>query len=210
MKRWFLKFCRGSVKSLAWVLFGCSAVGVENVPKAGAVIVAANHQSYLDPPLVGMAIRREAYFFAKKELFDIFGLRWIVALLNIIPVRRGIYDPEAINWTVKVLSNGQALVMFPEGTRDTGRDFLKPKAGIGLIARRAKVAIVPAYLYRTNRCWSALLMRKRMKIFFGAVMPPEQLRQYDDDKNGYQTLAEEVMARIARLKEMVPVDAGNV
>ena len=210
MKRWFLKFCRGSVKSLGWVLFGCHAVGVENVPKTGAVIVAANHQSYLDPPLVGMAIRREAYFFAKKELFDIFGLRWIVALLNIIPVRRGIYDPEAINRTVSILSKGQALVMFPEGTRDNGREFLKPKAGIGLIARRSKVAIVPAYLYRTNRFWSALLTRKRMKILFGTVMPSEQLGQYGDDKNGYQALTEEVMGRIARLREMVLTEAEAV
>jgi len=210
MKSYFLKFSRGMIRLLSWVLFGCHAVGFENVPKSGAVIVAANHQSYMDPPLVGAAMRREAYFFAKKELFDIFGLRWIIALLNIIPVRRGIYDPEAISRTVGVLYDGQALVMFPEGTRDNGRDFLQPKAGIGLIAQRAKAAIVPVYLYRTNRCWSSLLLRKRMKILFGTIMSAEQVSQYGDDKDSYQALAEEIMSRIARLREMVLADAKAV
>ena len=75
-----------------------------------------------------------------------------------------------------------------------------PKPGVGMIARRARVAIVPTYAMRTNRLWAALLTRKRIAIYYGRPIPVEQVEQYSDDKEGYQALAELVMEKIAGLK----------
>jgi len=197
----WLYWCGWSLsRSLATVLLGYKATGRDNVPLREAIIIAANHQSYLDPPLVGAGIRREWHFFAKKELFDIFPLGWIISRVNAIPVRRGMYDPASLSRAFDVLAHGGGLVLFPEGTRGNGSEFLKPKPGVGMIARRARVAIVPTYAMRTNRLWAALLARKRIAIYYGRPIPVEQVEQYSDDKEGYQALAELVMEKIAGLK----------
>lgn len=182
-------------------LFGVKVIGLENIPATGAIVVASNHQSYFDPPLVGMTINREVHFFAKKELFDIPGLRWLITRLNSIPVRRGVYDPLSLSKVEKALGDGGGLLMFPEGTRGDGEVFLKPKAGVGLIARRYGAAIVPTYVYRSNKAMEALILRRGIRILFGEPILPDEIAKYDDNKHGYRLLAEYVMEKIGELKE---------
>ncbi|MDD4051522.1 MAG: lysophospholipid acyltransferase family protein [candidate division Zixibacteria bacterium] len=187
-------------RSVVWVFFGLKMFNRRHVPVTGPVIVAANHQSYLDPPVVAVSISREVHFFAKEELFRIFGLGWLIATLNAIPVRRGVYDPRSIKRVLTALEQGGALVLFPEGTRGNGVEFLRPKPGIGLIASHAKVPIVPAYIRRTARSWKTL-WRRRIYVIFGEPITAEQVSRYPDDREGYQALADFVMERIGRLRE---------
>jgi 1-acyl-sn-glycerol-3-phosphate acyltransferase len=186
-------------RSIAWLFWGHKIVDRQRVPMEGAVIVAANHQSYLDPPVVAVSIHRAVHFFAKEELFRIFGLGWLIATLNAIPVRRGVYDPRSIKSVLAALGQGGALVLFPEGTRGNGIEFLRPKPGIGLIARHARTPIVPAYISRTARS-AKTLWRRRIIVRFGEAITAEEVGGYPDDREGYQALADAVMTRIGRLR----------
>ncbi len=186
-------------RSVVWLFFGLKMFNRRHVPMTGPVIIAANHQSYLDPPVVAISINREVHFFAKEELFRIFGLGWLITTLNAIPVRRGVYDPRSIKRVLSALQLGGALVLFPEGTRGNGVDFLRPKPGIGLIASHTHVPIVPTYIYRANR-QAKTLWRRRIHVLFGEPIPADRVAQFPDDRDGYQALAELVMEHIGRLR----------
>jgi len=190
------------VRSSIRILFGFKIIGSENIPKEEPFILAVNHQSYVDPPVVAVAVPRIMHFFAKYELFHKFFLGRLITLLNAIPVHRGAYDPQAINRSLEVLSGGGGLIFFPEGTRGNGREFLKPKPGIGLIAKLAEVPVVPAFLYRTDRLLRAFFARKRVKIFFGPAIPTEKIEKFSNDKDGYRLLAEYVMEQIGQLRKL--------
>ncbi|MFH1700398.1 MAG: lysophospholipid acyltransferase family protein [Candidatus Zixiibacteriota bacterium] len=183
---------------------GLKAIGEENIPMSGSLIFASNHQSYLDPPFVSVMIKREIHFFAKKELFDIPILGWIITRLNTIPVRRGVYDPKSLNRVYDSLEKGGAVLMFPEGTRGNGRVFLDPKPGIGLIARKAEVPILPLFARRTNKVREALFNRKGITIEFGQPITVAKIKEYPDNKDGYYKLARMVMNRIGEIR-----DKGN-
>lgn len=189
-------------RSFVWLVYGLKMFNRHYVPLTGPVIIASNHQSYLDPPVVSISISREVHFFAKEELFHIVGLGWLITKLNSIPVRRGVYDPKSIKRVLTALGNGGALILFPEGTRGNGVDFLPPKPGIGLIAHHARVPIVPTYVYRSPRT-AASLWRRRINVRFGQPIPAEQVVGFADDREGFQALAELVMGRIADIRREV-------
>jgi 1-acyl-sn-glycerol-3-phosphate acyltransferase len=203
MNNWFYRVSWFIGRTLLWLLFGLKSIGKNHVPVEGPVIVAANHQSYFDPPLVAAALNREMHFFAKKELFSMFLLGWLIRPYNTIPVRRGAYDPSALSRVLEVLSNRGGLIIFPEGTRGDGREFLRPKPGIGFIAKRTRAPIVPAYVYRANQLWGALVARRRVQVLFGTPISAEEIDRFADDKDGYQSLAECVMERIGQLRNVV-------
>ena len=184
----------------AWVLFGLKVIGTENIPRQGGFIFAVNHQSYVDPPLIGSAVPRVLHFFAKKELFENFLFKVLISYFNAIPVRRGIYDPESISRALGALKEGGGLMFFPEGTRGDGIDLLPPKPGIGMIAKRAGVPIIPAFTRGTSQLKRALLARKRVTVIVGEPVWPEEFAAFGDDKQGYLELAVKVMVRIRELK----------
>jgi 1-acyl-sn-glycerol-3-phosphate acyltransferase len=193
-------------RSLGWLLFGFKPVGADRVPKDGPVIFARNHQSYLDPPLVGSGVRRPCHFFAKRELFDVAILGPLIRRVHAIPVRRGVYDPASLSRVRDLLGAGGALVLFPEGTRGNGIEFLPPKPGVGMIARQIRVPIVPAYLRETKNLWRALRFR-RMRVYYGDPIPVDEIERFPDTKEGYRALAAYVMEHIGLLK--VVADEGK-
>lgn len=117
--------------------------GSENLPPSGGVVLAANHVSYLDPPLMGCAVERPVHFMAKKELFDIPILGWLIRRLNAFPVQRGGVDRKAIRQAMGILRAGEVVGIFPEGTRGDGKTLLKPHPGGVLLAIKAGVPVVP-------------------------------------------------------------------
>lgn len=192
-------------KSATWLwgklFFGIKVRGKEHVPDSGGFIMASNHISYYDPPLVGSFIRRELFFFAKKELFGskLFGS--ILTRVNARPVRRGQMDREALKTSLQILRDGYGLTMFPEGTRSKTDQFLPPKPGIGLLAAQAKCPIVPAYIHGPNRLKACFWRRDRMTIDYGEPISAEWIASLPAEKESYLKIASEVMARITALKE---------
>jgi 1-acyl-sn-glycerol-3-phosphate acyltransferase len=193
--RGFLKFyCRLKVK------------GVENVPLESGVIIASNHIGAGDPPFIGSCIKRELYFLAKKELFENIFLRILIRNLNAVPVDRSILDKKAIAVTEEALGKGYGLILFPEGTRSPTDTLRRGKPGVGLLARKAMVPIVPAYIENSRGFLKLPFSGKRLKITFGAPISRKQIEEYPDSNEGYRAISEELMSRIGELKAL---QAGN-
>ena len=188
---------------LSWLLFRPTIIGRENVPSHGGFILASNHISYYDPPLVGSWQKRRLYFFAKQELFrnPLFGA--VLRACNSLPVRRGTIDRQAIGLAVETIHRGYGLAFFPEGTRSRTDQFLPAKPGVGMVARAAECPIVPAYLHGSNRLKNCLRRRIRFTIVYGEPISADWVKSFSSDKTGYQAIAEAVMERIAQLREQV-------
>ncbi|MDR0819918.1 MAG: 1-acyl-sn-glycerol-3-phosphate acyltransferase [Endomicrobium sp.] len=159
--------------------------GVDNIPQSGGAVIAPNHIGFFDSMLTGSAIKRPVYFMAKKELFDIPVLGWIIKQTNAFPVKRGIQDIAAMRNTFSLLKDGRLLLIFPEGTRSKDGRIGKARAGAGMIACNAQVPLIPAKIENTNM----MLKFKQIKIKFGEpVYPPK-----DFVKNDYINLSERVL-----------------
>jgi 1-acyl-sn-glycerol-3-phosphate acyltransferase len=125
-------------------------LGRAKIPKKGAVIVAANHRSFLDPFVIGLLSRRKMYFVAKAELFENRMLGWLLGALGVFPVRRGSADRKMILTALEILRRGDCLMMFPEGTRTTGPRLGRPLRGIGKLAQKSGAAVVPVTIAGTG------------------------------------------------------------
>jgi glycerol-3-phosphate dehydrogenase (NAD(P)+) len=143
--------------------FRLSSRGHRNIPDGG-VIVAANHRSFLDPFVIGVCLRRPIYFVAKKELFDNRLQAWFLNCLGAFPVRRGESDEESVRTALELLERGQAVVIFPEGTRIRSGSLAKPKRGVGRMALESGAPVVPVALTGTERARSRGLRIKPVKV----------------------------------------------
>jgi len=167
------------------------------------VIVAANHAAYVDPPFLGAVTPRELFYLAKAELFSNALFGWLIRKYNAIPVTRGTFDRKAIYRAVKLLREGKALLLFPEGTRSRDGEFLEPKLGIGKIALEAGVPIVPAYIHNSGNLFTSFLKRKRLVISFDAPIRRNFLEKLPKDKEGYKSIGQEIMKKIGMIKEKI-------
>jgi 1-acyl-sn-glycerol-3-phosphate acyltransferase len=147
-------FGRTICRIAATLMFDLKTYGVRNVPRQGGILLVCNHQSYLDPIMFGVQLVRPISFFAKAELFKNPAFGAFLRSLRAFPVRRGEADLGAMKEAIRRAQQGEAVLVFPEGTRSlTGQ--IKPfEAGIGLLARRAGVPIVPAVIDGTLAAWS--------------------------------------------------------
>jgi 1-acyl-sn-glycerol-3-phosphate acyltransferase len=195
----FYRFCWTIVRTYLKLFCKLKIIGEENIPLTGGVIIASNHIAGVDPPIVAISIRREVYFLAKRELFKNFILRTLISNLNAFPVDRSILDQQALQTAEKALLNGYGLIIFPEGTRSITGELKKGKPGVGLLARRAIVPVVPTYIENSRGFHKLIFSRKRLKIAFGKPILKEWISQIPDDKTGYRLIAEEIMAKIAEL-----------
>lgn len=109
----------------------------------GPVIIMANHQSYLDPPLVGTVFPRQVFFLAKKSLFKNALFGWILKKIGVIPIKRGKPDLGALKRTFRILSAGKCLGIFPEGTRIKEQEIGEIQPGAVLIALKTQAPIIP-------------------------------------------------------------------
>ena len=133
--------------------------GRENIPRTGPVILAANHRSFLDPFVVGVCLRRPVYFVAKQELFEPRWQGWLLNALGAFPVRRGESDEDAVETSKRILARGDAVVIFPEGTRIRSGSLAEPKRGVGRLALETGAPVVPIALAGTERTRRGLVIR---------------------------------------------------
>jgi glycerol-3-phosphate dehydrogenase (NAD(P)+) len=132
-----------------WVLkagilayFRLRRLGREHIP-SGGVILAANHRSFLDPFAIGCCLPRPIYFVAKRELFRNPIVGWFLNCMGAFPVRRGESDDESVDTALALLERGQAVVIFPEGTRIRAGSLAQPKRGVGRLALQSGAPVVP-------------------------------------------------------------------
>jgi 1-acyl-sn-glycerol-3-phosphate acyltransferase len=190
-------------KILTKVFFRIRVRGREHVPPKGGFILASNHISWYDPPIVGSWCPRQVYFFAKAELFAIPLLGWAIRRTNALPVKRGVIDRKAIESATAVIRRGYGLTVFPEGTRSKTDRFLDPKPGLGLIASQVTCPIVPCYIHGANKLKACLWGKDRLSVSYGEPLSAEWVLSFPDSKEGYFAMAAEVMNRIVELRESV-------
>ena len=160
----------------------------EGLPPGGYVL-ACNHRSFLDPVIVGASLRRRIHYFARSSLWKIAPIRWALDLFGGIPVNRARPQASTMTRTIETLRAGRPLLMFPEGTRTKTGRMGRFRDGPALVARRAKVPVIPAYLLNTDQNWprGALLPklgRGNVAIHFGPPLygnPQLKGREQDND-----------------------------
>jgi 1-acyl-sn-glycerol-3-phosphate acyltransferase len=130
-------------KAIAKTFFSYRVIGAENMIEEGPCIIAANHCSYLDPPLVGVACKRAIHYLARKTLLDVPVLGPILPELNVIPVDQKNADRSALMGAIRVVRNGGAVLIFPEGTRSPDGKLQTAQPGIGMIAGKTGAPVVP-------------------------------------------------------------------
>lgn len=148
---------------------GFEVKGKENVPLEGGVLVAANHISYLDPPLVGSLLPRRATFMARDGLFNIPVLGWIIKGAA-FPVDREKTRPSTIKETVRRLKSGELIVIFPEGRRNESGELMEAKRGVGMIGSLSRVPVVPALIVGSDKALpvnAKWLKRAKVTVVFG-------------------------------------------
>lgn len=173
----FYECCRSIVQIPVSLLFGVRSRGRENVPRRGGCLIAANHQSYLDPLVVGMGVPRPIHYMARDTLFRVPGFRALIRGLNAHPIRRDSADREALKLMMELLRAGGAVLVFPEGTRTADGRIGEPKRGVGAIAARTGVPIIPTCVQGAFECWPrdrALPRPGRIRITFGPAIRAEE------------------------------------
>lgn len=187
------------LRVLFTVILRMRVEGTENIPKEGPLVIASNHLSLLDPPVIGTAATRKVHFMAKQELFvPILGD--IYKILGAFPVRRGGADRAAIKHGIEILQSSQVLAIFPEGTRSKTGKLGKAEPGALMMASKAMATIVPCCVIGTDfqrqgRIWPKVTVRFGKPMYFpaDAVVNKELLHN----------MTEDLMQRIAQLQEGV-------
>jgi len=188
---------------IARTMFRLESRGRENVPATGAVLLAANHSSVLDPPLIGSATDRQLSFLAKAELFDLPLLGGLIRRVNARPIRREGADPSALRTAMRVLEDGGALLIFPEGTRGDEGIIRSAKTGAGMLAVLSGAAVVPVFIKGSGRAWPRgrkLPRPAKVTVTFGTALRFEAERGADR-KRQYEIASREMMEAITRLKD---------
>lgn len=160
----FYKFVHLVLSPLITLLFLKKAEGTENLPEEGGYVLCANHLSACDPVFLASRLprRHRIAIIAKKELFDIKLLKPLIVALGAFPVDRGQADIAAIRTSMQVLKEGKALMIFPQGTRSKDNTPTPMLPGASMIALRANVPVIPAYIDGPYR------LLRRTRVCFGA------------------------------------------
>ncbi len=160
VRRWpppFYSFAATLVRYILVIFYGLRVYGRENVPRHGGCVVASNHFSSWDPPVVGVSTPREIHFMAKRELFEHWVLRRVLRGLRAYPVDRSRNDVGAMKESFRRLERGYAIGIFFEGTRNVSGDA-EARGGAAFLAARAGAPLVPAAVWRDGR---------RFRVAFG-------------------------------------------
>lgn len=193
MVYWIIYF---GTKFLSFLLFPVQVSGRENVPRQGAFLLACNHVSYLDPMVMGIVTGRRLNFMAKDELFHNPVLAFILKELWTFPVKRNSADKKALRESLDRLKKGLPILMFPEGTRHGSPGEKKIEAGIGFLAIKADVPVVPVYIEGSQKVLPPGAMFPRRHKVVVRYGPPMTFLPNSD----YESVAKEVMAGIWRLR----------
>ena len=191
------------IRWLAIVIFHTTSrirlIGRYNVPTKGPFIIASNHLAWTDIPLIPLHLRPKAVYMAKEEYFNS-RLAWLVRFLGAFPVKRGEADRQALRAGEEQLKKGNVLVIFPEGTRSRSRTLAKAHPGIGMIALRTGVPVVPVAIWGSENALKLKRLGSRVTISYGEpmVLTPKGKKITRED---IDEATDKVMRKIA---EMLP------
>lgn len=183
------------------IKFKITVVGKENIPKKkGGLIIASNHVSNDDPPVIGVVFKGKYTFMAKEELFKNRLFAWLIRKLGAFPVKRGAKDFAAIDKAIESLNEGRTFIIFPEGTRSKTGELGRPKSGVSIIAVRAQAPVIPVFVKYGRKKF-----RRNALISIGETIPKEEFESVEiTDKHAIHAISNRIMGCIADLKAAAP------
>ena len=208
MKRAWRASVFWTLKTLSQILlktlFRFRAVGREHVPTKGGLIIASNHLSYVDPVLVGAAVaKRPLRYMAKSELFRVPLLRDLISVLGAFPVERSV-GYEGIKAAIDMIQRGDALVLFPEGTRSRTGKLGEAKPGVGWIIYETGATVIPASIAGSERIMpvGGKMMRffAKVEVRFGKAVRLDDLLKMEKNRDTFTLISKRVMSAIAELQ----------
>ena len=201
------------MKTVYWIghtIFRCAAnaffkyrvIGKEKLVQDGGVLIASNHESFLDPPLVGIAYNSPVYYLARKTLFR-GPCSWLYPRWNAVPVDQERPDMSSLKKIIKILRGGDRVVVFPEGARTLDGELQAGEAGVGLIVAKSKVRVQPIRIFGARAALprgSGRLSFSRITIVVGDMIEftPEELAA--KNREGYQAISDRIMDEISVLE----------
>jgi 1-acyl-sn-glycerol-3-phosphate acyltransferase len=188
-------------KALAKTFFNYRVTGAENMIEEGPCIIAANHCSFFDPPLVGVACKRAIHYLARKSLLEWPILGPIFPDLNVIPVDRRNADRSALMGAIRVVKNGGAVLIFPEGTRSPDGNLQPAQPGLGMIAAKTGAPIVPMRIFGSYATFNRKMRFPRRALVSVKVASPLRFEAITErePKIIYTQTSETVMQTIAAM-----------
>lgn len=188
-------------KAIAKTFFSYRVVGAENMIEDGPTIIAANHCSFFDPPLAGIASRRAIHFLARKSLLDWPVMGRLMPDWNVIPVDPKNAERSALMGIIRVIRAGGAALVFPEGTRSRDGQPQAARPGVGMIVAKTGAPVVPVRIFGSFEAFPRDRKTPRRVSITVAVgrplfFPPEDL----SGRNAYQKTSDRIMDAVAGLK----------
>ncbi len=187
---------------LGKLLFRVRILHRERMLQTGPVILASNHQSYLDPPLAGTAVNRAIFFLARNTLLKVPVLGWLLPKLNVIPVDQDGGDRSALKALIRTLKAGHGILVFPEGARTEDGNLQPAQPGVGFIIAKTLAPVVPMRIFGAHAAWprGGSLHLRPITVVVGEPMYFSEADLEPKDKQLYTRLSQRVMDRIAQLQ----------
>ena len=194
---------RTLTKLIAKTFFGFRVYGREHVVEEGGLILAMNHESYLDPPLAGLSCHRQIYYLGRKSLLDWPLLGPVFPKLNVIPVDQERADMSALKTVIRLVRAGHCSVIFPEGSRTPDGRLQPALPGLGLVIAKTLAPVVPMRIFGAYEAFPRGGKPRLFTPITIAIAEPIRFTEADLEGEGrslYQRLSERVMARIATIQ----------
>lgn len=194
-------FFRKLVSIFFHIKYKINLINEENIPDMkGGYIIACNHQSYADPPLMAAIIRGKFSFMAKEELFKNPVFAWLIRRCGAFPVSRGSGDDTPINTALEVIKKGRIFVIFPEGTRSKDGTIGRVKSGIALIASEANAPVLPVCVRYKNK--------KEIDVNIGKLIPADEVHIDEEDRRSMRKVSNRIHEELVGLQEEIFAHAG--
>lgn len=197
---WFFK---NLAKLLAKIFFRFRVIHPERLPQSGGLILAANHQSYFDPPLVGICSKRAVHYLARKTLMEWPFFGPLFPNMNVIPVDRDGNDMSALKTVIRKIKEGAGVVLFPEGTRSRDGKLQPGQAGVGLVIAKTLAPVVPVRIFGSYEAFPRGSKGVKLRPISVVIGEPIHFTKEDvanADRDTYRQLSQRVMDAIAKLE----------
>lgn len=190
----FRKIVVGLIHTFSLIVFRVTVKGQkENVPKEGAYIMCANHTSNWDAPILVSSTKRMLYVMAKQELFKNNFIKWFAKCMGVFPVKRGGMDIESLKFSLKILKQGDILMIFPEGTRHGMAKNGKAQNGAAFMALRAGVPVIPVGIQGKMKPFH------QVKLNYGKPLDFSEYKSNKPEKEVLEKVSKEIMDKIVML-----------
>lgn len=201
---WVYTFCYEASKALAKVFYRYRVYYPERLIESGPCIVASNHVSFFDPPCVGIAFQKPIFYLARKTLFHNRFFGWLIRHLNSIPVDQERPDMASLKTIIRLVKEGQRVLIFPEGQRSADGEIGQAQPGLGLIIAKTKAPVLPVRVFGAHDALPRGKKLPRPSEISVVVGEPldfrAELEGKETSKAQYQTMSERVVQAISSLK----------